>query len=691
MAVKKITEITAATSVKQDASVLITQPEAVTSGDGTTTVESVRRAPMSEVADAILAAKEKETNTAYANALKASVSGVGGVAVSDVSPLAHTVTVKLRNKNIIQYPYAVTTKTDKGITWTDNGDGTVTANGTAAGDSFFAFSYSVAPPASGEYTLSGCPVGGGGTKYYIYAYDGSNRIGTDYGSGRTVSVDAAKTYRVYAMVANGTTVNNITFKPQFEYGATATTYTPYVSDFSELTVYVRHSATDTDAQTYTPTADGTVPGVTSMAPNMAITASADIIIDVTYNRDICHTFAQSTKHTLYVSTNKKGYDPETDTYYTLTSALFDAVKAHPAQYKVYLASGSYCYPCSVDIVDNGIKLSCMVYDAQNDYGYTYTTYYVGDWTSSGIVWTVWDVTSDPCLIEGTPINMADGREVAVENLRAGDIVQSYNPVTGENVPAVVIAAYMTGAARKYKVYSFANGKHLTIYGLHGFYDKRSGATKDIQTITMDDRPVDISGAETQLITSRELLFHGEKKRRYNVITSNNLYFANGILLGSKPFSRMQYVIDRNLTVPDEIRAVWQADTDAYNAYSAFLNNPAYHAEIAAAYSNLAKAVHAIKVNKKRLLDSDYKVQKFTEGLLTLAEWAEAKTSRAAWRKAVNDNEVLRDTAKATVDAIIAKYRGGKTPRAIFEECCTRDNALYETVKAYFAQSEEAVE
>ena len=391
-------------------------------------------------------------------------------------------------------------------------------------------------------------------------------------------------------------------------------------------------------------------------------------------------------HELYLSTNGKGYNPETGTYYTLTSTLYNAVKANPAQYKVYLAAGDCCYPCGVVVSGSILRVSCTVYNRGGQWDVTYTTYYVGNWSSSGITWDIWDAASDPCLIEGTPINMADGGEVAVENLRAGDIVQSYNPVTGENVPAVVIAAYMTGTARKYKVYSFANGKHLTIYGLHGFYDKRSGATKDIQTITMDDKPVDISGTETQLITSRELLFHGEKKRRYNVITSNNLYFANGILLGSKPFSRMQYLIDRGLTVPDEIRAVWQADTDAYNAYSGFLDNPAYHAEIAAAYSNLAKAVHHIKVNKKRLSDSDYKVQKFTEGLLTLAEWAEAKAKRAAWRKEVNDNEALRDTAKATVDAIIAKYRGGKTPRAIFEECCARDNALFETVKAYFTQS-----
>lgn len=396
-------------------------------------------------------------------------------------------------------------------------------------------------------------------------------------------------------------------------------------------------------------------------------------------------------HELYLSTNGKGYNPETGTYYTLTSTLYNAVKANPAQYKIYLVDDFRFSPCSVvfPYTDKRLaQVSCILY-SYGDGGMgenTYTTYCVGNWTSSGITWNTWDVVSAPCLIEGTPINMADGGEVAVENLRAGDIVQSYNPVTGENVPAVVIAAYMTGTARKYKVYSFANGKHLTIYGLHGFYDKRSGATKDIQTITMDDKPVDISGVETQLITSRELLFHGEKKRRYNVITSNNLYFANGILLGSKPFSRMQYVIDRNLTVPDEIRAVWQADTDAYNAYSGFLDNPAYHAEIAAAYSNLAKAVHHIKVNKKRLADSDYKVQKFTEGLLTLAEWAEAKAKRAAWRKEVNENEALRDTAKAAVDAIVAKYRGGKTPRAIFEECCTRDNALFETVKAYFTQS-----
>lgn len=39
--------------------------------------------------------------------------------------------------NLIPYPYYDTTKTSNGITWTDNGDGTVTANGTPTATSYF--------------------------------------------------------------------------------------------------------------------------------------------------------------------------------------------------------------------------------------------------------------------------------------------------------------------------------------------------------------------------------------------------------------------------------------------------------------------------------------------------------------------------------------------------------------------------
>ena len=59
---------------------------------------------------------------------------------ANICPITgHTsATITRTGKNLIPYPYYHTTRTDSGITWTDNGDGTITANGTATATSFFA-------------------------------------------------------------------------------------------------------------------------------------------------------------------------------------------------------------------------------------------------------------------------------------------------------------------------------------------------------------------------------------------------------------------------------------------------------------------------------------------------------------------------------------------------------------------------
>ena len=493
---------------------------------------------------------------------------------------------------------------------------------------------------------------------------------------------------------------------------------------------------------YIPNADGTVYGVTSLYPTTTLmTDTSGAVIDAEYNRDInklstggsggTSVTADSIKSALgYTPANASVVAQNTSARHTHSNkTVLDGITAEKVSQWDNSASATSA-PFIVTVSSSGSVLSAdktyaeivqaiesgknvlmynsdnssyfpvMTYNAdlivfgmicdQADYVYPYAVAIYSNNSVSDIsidVYQAFDYYS--CLIEGTPIDMADGTTKAIEEVQTGDLVQSYNPEAGEITPAVVISSYVTGYSRKFNVYSFEDGHHLTVYGMHGFYNKRTGETKDIRDIDKNDILVTLSGEETKLITSRELLFHGEKKRRYNLVTSNNLYFANGILLGQKPFSKMQFVLDNKVSLPDEIRAAWQADVDEYNSYSSFLNDPAYHAEIASAYASLSNAVNNIKVNKKRLADSDYWVQKFTEGLLSLTEWADAKTKRAAWRKEINDNEALRDESKATVDAIIAKYRGGKTPKSIFEACCTRDNALFDTVKAYFAGGEDA--
>lgn len=291
--------------------------------------------------------------------------------------------------------------------------------------------------------------------------------------------------------------------------------------------------------------------------------------------------------------------------------------------------------------------------------------------------------SNPCLIEGTPINMADGTTKPIELVRSGDLVLSYDPNTETQVPAVVLDAYPTGAERKYTVYNFSNGKHLTIFGLHGYYDKVSGTTQDIRDINRDKRLIDIEGNVIQWAGSRDRYFAGEKKVRYNIITSNNLYYANGILLGSRPYNKLQYYLDRGITLPEEIKSVWQQDCDDHNVYDDVISDASFYAEVAEDYQELAKAKNIIRVNKKRLERTDYQNAKQVEGLLTDEEWNKSKDKRFRYRKEINDNEFVYKERLSHVNEVIARYRKDMTAKTIFEACCERDNAIFETVKAYF--------
>lgn len=292
---------------------------------------------------------------------------------------------------------------------------------------------------------------------------------------------------------------------------------------------------------------------------------------------------------------------------------------------------------------------------------------------------------NPCLIEGTPINMADGTEKPIEEVKRGDIVLSYDPNTETQVPAVVLNAYPTGADRLYNVYNFSNGKHLTIFGLHGYYDKVSGTTWDIRNINRDKRLLDINGETIQWAGTRERHFAGQKKVRYNIITSNNLYYANGILLGSRPYNKLQYHLDRGIVLPENIKSVWQQDCNDYNTYEDLLTDGAFWSEVAEDYQELAKARNIIRVNKKRLENTDYQNAKQVEGLLTEEEWAKSMDRRAFFRKEINDNESVYRTHQDNVDKVIARYRGDMTAKSIFDACCARDNAIFTEVKNYFTK------
>ena len=178
--------------------------------------------------------------------------------ISDLS----TVTVTRCSKNLIPYPYTDTTKTFNGITFTVNSDGSVTVSGTATAQAYFKLQQSFSLK-KGQYFFSGCPTGGSGLTYSLYLSTSDYVFyKADIGNGISINAEDDKTVSITINIANGTTVDNLVFKPQLELGSTATAYEPY------------------QGQIYTPTATGEVTGITNLYPTtMLLTDNAGVLFE----------------------------------------------------------------------------------------------------------------------------------------------------------------------------------------------------------------------------------------------------------------------------------------------------------------------------------------------------------------------------------------------------------------------------
>lgn len=131
------------------------------------------------------------------------------------------------------------TRTINGVTFTNNGDGTITVNGTAeSGSGFRLDTFYI--ECNRTYLMTGCPEGGGAGKYFMF--DGYSKVGSDLGSGviKTVSGSDRTLCSPILYVVTGQTVSNLVFKPQLfdltaMYGAgnEPTTVEQFRQDFPE--------------------------------------------------------------------------------------------------------------------------------------------------------------------------------------------------------------------------------------------------------------------------------------------------------------------------------------------------------------------------------------------------------------------------------------------------------------------------
>lgn len=136
-------------------------------------------------------------------------------------------------KNLITYPYEDTTKTDNGITFTDNGDGSVTVSGTASANIAFVLRNADQTLLKGSYIMTGDPAGSSSSTYEMYLYDGTYR-----GCGTAFTESSDKTNITIAiLIYNGTSISTpITFYPMIRPASIVDpTFVPYAKTNRELT------------------------------------------------------------------------------------------------------------------------------------------------------------------------------------------------------------------------------------------------------------------------------------------------------------------------------------------------------------------------------------------------------------------------------------------------------------------------
>lgn len=133
------------------------------------------------------------------------------------------------NVNELEYPFVDTTKTTNGITFTDNGDGTIIANGTATENAYFNLSKPTIK--AGKYILSGIPQGASISTYFVKF--GTVNITNSY---EFDWVEEFTPTESYIRINKGVTVNNLVFKIKLEEGNQATPYSPYGMGSVEIDV-----------------------------------------------------------------------------------------------------------------------------------------------------------------------------------------------------------------------------------------------------------------------------------------------------------------------------------------------------------------------------------------------------------------------------------------------------------------------
>ena len=315
------------------------------------------------------------------------------------------------------------------------------------------------------------------------------------------------------------------------------------------------------------------------------------------------------------------------------------------------------YTASGSIAANGTTTTTVNLYAYSSQGYakgvagTGQIYYLGK-GSSAASFSKGDTGGnsgggDVCLIKNTPILMADYTEKPIQDIVVGDEILGYDFENNCTTPAVVMYSIPTKFQQQAHYIIFDNGKTLCTTRGHELYVVEYGRYVPVEDIKEGEHCLDENGNETEVLAIHWDVELKTFEQFYHIVSSNNTYYANGILNAGVPIDKYRYIHDlRGENIPEPIEALIMDESKDTACFNFTVTNPEFVQKGTPYQSQIKKSRNRIWDLEKLIAKVDEAISKLASGLgledeynKTKAKYykeiAELQEKMANWEKEYN--------------------------------------------------------
>lgn len=309
-----------------------------------------------------------------------------------------------------------------------------------------------------------------------------------------------------------------------------------------------------------------------------------------------------------------------------------------------------------------------------------------------------------CLLEGTLITMADGSSKRIEEVKEGDLVKSIDLATGKETQAVVLANNVGDVENYYYMMMFEDGSSLKTNWTHDIYNATKGTwAKSDCDMYLDDEVIKENGTRTKFIGTIDTIgtTGGKRCNFYDIVVSNNCYYADGILCAHNPITQYRWLIpalNKNAeNIPQELINIIATYRDEDSREADLVHNNAYMAEYIPQMAAKMKKEAKMRALKTELANTDYVTLKVSEGVEITPEIQEKLDARVWWRKLYNEHEAEINVIYQNIDRLKVKYSPlgedillppMELRKKFFLESCKKGNASLNKFKEYYRNSDK---